>query len=108
MPPTPFKNAKLIETNRLIDVWQKPDGSCFAKAKRLSAADKIACPLSTSERQAYRALLGNSVSIIKHLRDHTRPGISLKEAWDLVKSARAPAYRFYYNSAGELINKKLL
>lgn len=76
----------IIHDDKLCRVWRKPDGSCVAQGKRLSIADKIACPLSLSERRMYVKELARSATVCRNLMQTRK--CTLAEAWSTVKTAR--------------------
>lgn len=79
---------KLLQDDRMCRVWRLNNGDCRAKGKRVPTD----FPLTANERRFYVNALAGTATMVKHLRD-TR-NISLAEAYNLLKVARAPTYRF--------------
>lgn len=75
----------LIWRDRLLDIWQSPDGRRFTQRKRLAAG----VDLDRFEHEAYaRAGTVHAVARIKHNRN-----IGLREAVDVLNKARGGTYK---------------
>jgi len=68
-------------------VWRKANGDCRAQGKRVGKDN----PFTVEERKMYVAELARSAIICKNLMQSR--GITLAEAWTLMKEARRPAFR---------------
>jgi hypothetical protein len=76
------RESRIIEDNRLIKVWRLPNGDCRAQGKRVSKD----CSLTADERRQYIKDLGRPAIFTKWLMSHR--GITLAEAWQIIKTAR--------------------
>lgn len=83
--------AMKIQSDAICTVWRKPNGDCVAQGKRL-ARDSNAHKMTPQQRKMYVQELVRSAIICKNLIDE---GMTLSEAWELIKSARRPAYRYH-------------
>ena len=87
---------RLVQDDRMCTVWRKPNGDCIAQGKRVPKDH----PLTVAERRIYVGELARSAIMCKFLMESR--GINLTQAWELLKEARRPAYR-YHNGVPELL-----
>lgn len=87
LPARSFK----IQSDAICTVWRKPNGDCVAQGKRL-ARDSNAHKMTSAQRKMYVQELARSAIICKNLM---QDGMTLSEAWQLIKDARRPAYRYH-------------
>jgi len=77
LPP----GSKKITDDRLVICWRLPNGNVVCQGKRVPAS----CPLPEGARRVY-AETGSTIPTVKWLMDNY--GMSLADAWGLLKSVR--------------------